>query len=276
MISRLQKLFKFIRGASTSADSSLVAAAIRHSVWSHLRSLSEAERVTIAREIMAGVLPPEEYALIPLLEKRVTPPLNTWRMQNERMDFKILEGAKVLDVGSGGWPFSRATHLADMFPGETTHRREALERDDRPFDVVDIQKLPYEDKSFDFVFCSHVLEHLDDPGQAIRELNRIASSGYVEVPTRLSDVMFNFTGIQDHHRWHGLNLNGTLALIEWTEAERRDLGSSHFWSMAQSNYHNPFQTYLERSWSYFFVGIQWDGHLPFVVMSNTGEIVDRS
>jgi SAM-dependent methyltransferase len=257
-------------------DPAAIAAYTRHTIWTHLATLDEAERLSIAREIMAGALPPEERFQIPLLEKRTTPPLNTWRMQNERMDFRIPEGAKVLDVGSGGWPFTRATHLADMFPEDTSHRREALARDERPFDVVDIHKLPYEDNAFDFVFCSHVLEHLDDPGQAIRELNRVAPRGYVEVPTRLSDVMFNFTGMKDHHRWHGLNLNGTLALTEWTDAERRDLGDNHFWQMAQSGYHNPFQSHLEKAWGYFFIGIQWEGKLPFVVISNSGEILDRS
>jgi SAM-dependent methyltransferase len=196
-------------------------------------------------------------------------------MQNERMDFGIPEGARVLDVGSGGWPFARATHLADMFPDETTHRREELKRDERPFDIVDIHALPYGDHAFDFVFCSHVLEHLDDPGRAIRELCRVAPRGYIEVPTRLSDVMFNFTGMADHHRWHGLNQSGTLLLTEWTDAERRDLGENHFWRLAQSAYHNAFQDHLEKAWDYFFIGIRWEGKLPFVVLSKTAEVLDR-
>lgn len=251
-------------------------AAQRNAIWGQLQQLDQSELLSLAREMIASTLPPEERFQIPLFEKRETPPLNTWRMQNEQMDFGIPEGARVLDVGSGGWPFKRATHLADMYPEETSHRRETLTRDERPFDVVDIHQLPYDDNAFDFVFCSHVLEHLDDPGRAIRELNRVAPRGYVEVPTRLSDVMFNFTGMKDHHRWHGINLNGTLALVEWPESERKDLGSNHFWRLAQSSYRNPFQSHLEAAWSYFFVGIQWNERLPFVILSNTGEVLDRS
>jgi len=202
--------------------------------------------------------------------------MDTWRMQNEVLDFGIPPGAKVLDIGSGGFPFSRATHLADLYPDETTHRVDALKRDERPFDVVDIQKLPYADQSFDFVFCSHVLEHLDNPGQAIRELQRIAPRGYVEVPTRLSDIMFDFTGIEEHHRWHGLNLDGTLALIEWPKSERRSVGTKHFFQVAQSSYHNPFQKLLEDNWNLFFTGIRWEGQLPFVVIAHDGSIADRS
>lgn len=245
-------------------------------VWEIVRPLSPAERGTIGRELIASVLPPEEFGHVPSLERRSEPPLSTAHHQQYRMHWDIPEGAKVLDVGSGGYPFFRATHLADMFPGGTTHRVEALKRDERPFTVVDIHALPYSDKSFDFVFCSHVLEHLDDPGRAIRELCRVGRAGYVEVPTRLSDVMFNFTRLPNHHRWHGLNQTGTLLLTEWTDRERRDLGSNHFFSMAHSPYRNPFQDFLEANWDLFFIGMKWTGSLPFVVLSKTGEVLDRS
>lgn len=244
-------------------------------VWSYIASLPEVERIKLAREIMASAIPPEEFYLIPSFEERTTAPMNTWIMQNEQMDFCLPEGARVLDIGSGGWPFKNATHLADLFPNETSHRKEQLALDDRPFDVVDIQSLPYDDHAFDFVFCSHVLEHLDNPGKAIRELNRIAPRGYVEVPTRTSDIMFNFTGMKDHHKWHGLNLNGTLALIEWTVMDRREQASNIFWQMAQSKYHNSFQEYLEHSWDFFFVRIEWTKRLPFIVLSGNGEIIDK-
>lgn len=270
-------LFQRIKGTARSHDSvPRNPASIRAAIWKELAELPDNERLSLAREIMAGLLPPEEYGLIPTLEKRDTPPLNTWIMQNERMTFDLPEGARVLDVGSGGWPFRHATHLADLFPEETTHRREALNRDGRPFEVVDIHFLPYADRSFDFVFCSHVLEHLDDPGRAIRELNRVAPRGYVEVPTRLSDVMFNFTGMKEHHRWHGLNLSGALALVEWPDADRRELPSNIFWRMSQSSYRNAFQDYLEAAWDYFFVGIKWEGRLPFVIISKDGDVLDRS
>lgn len=50
---------------------------------------------------------------------------------------------------------------------------------------IDILKLPYEDQSFDFVMCSHVLEHIKDDRTAITELNRVLKSGglgIIQVP----------------------------------------------------------------------------------------------
>lgn len=38
---------------------------------------------------------------------------------------------------------------------------------------LDILDLPFEDNSFDFVLCSHVLEHIIDDGRAMEELRRV-------------------------------------------------------------------------------------------------------
>ena len=38
---------------------------------------------------------------------------------------------------------------------------------------VDIQLLPFPDEQFDFVFASHVLEHIPDDGKALSEIHRI-------------------------------------------------------------------------------------------------------
>ena len=44
-------------------------------------------------------------------------------------------------------------------------------------DVIDIRALPYADNSFDWVFCSHVLEHVDDDIAALSELFRVLRPG---------------------------------------------------------------------------------------------------
>lgn len=42
---------------------------------------------------------------------------------------------------------------------------------------VDIMDMPFEDESFNFFICSHVLEHVESDDQAIRELYRITKQG---------------------------------------------------------------------------------------------------
>lgn len=42
---------------------------------------------------------------------------------------------------------------------------------------VDIQNIPFNDESYDFFICSHVLEHVESDDQAIKELYRITKTG---------------------------------------------------------------------------------------------------
>lgn len=232
--------------------------------------------IALLRGALAGRLEPNERFHIPALERRQSEPLNTWTYQNERLEFDIKPGERVLDVGFGGWPFRQATHLADLYVGETTHRMESLKRDDRLFLVIDVQKMPFRDKEWDFIFCSHVLEHLERPGDACRELMRVSRRGYIEVPTRLSDVMLNFTKLQDHHRWHGLVLGQTLVLIEWADSERRDIGTNYCFQCLHSRYHNWFQRVFEDNWSTFYGMLQWRDQFSFLIIDKEGVIVDSS
>jgi ubiquinone/menaquinone biosynthesis C-methylase UbiE len=54
--------------------------------------------------------------------------------------------------------------------------------------VYDGSSLPYEDKQFDLVVLSHVIEHLEFPRQLIYEAGRVGSFVFVEVP--LEDTIY--------------------------------------------------------------------------------------
>lgn len=41
----------------------------------------------------------------------------------------------------------------------------------------DIQDMPFEDNTFDVIFCNHVLEHVDDDHKAMSELYRVMKPG---------------------------------------------------------------------------------------------------
>ena len=240
-----------------------------------LKGQSPSASVHLTRSLLLAQLNPDAWPLIPSLEKRDAPVKNTWTFQNEVTTWPIAPDDLVLDIGSGGWPFKRANHLADKYPDETTHRMEAMVRDQRPFFEVDLEHLPFSDRTYDFVFCSHVLEHLDKPGQAMRELMRVGRRGYIEVPTRLSDVMFNFTRLPNHHRWHGMVLGNTLVLVEWNDWERRDMGN-HYFDALHSEYANAFQDFFERNRDLFFSSLNWDGVINFLLIDKHGRIVDSS
>lgn len=54
---------------------------------------------------------------------------------------------------------------------------------------ADICNLPFEDNSFDFILCNHVLEHIQDDSKAMQELYRIlkpGGTGIFQIPQDLS------------------------------------------------------------------------------------------
>lgn len=95
-------------------------------------------------------------------------------------------GYRVLDVGCGPKPY---------YPFFVEHATEYV-----GVDIVDnptaelrgsVEALPVEDASFDVVLCTQVLEHADDPAQAVRELRRVTAPG--------GRVLASTHGIQVYH-----------------------------------------------------------------------------
>lgn len=98
-----------------------------------------------------------------------------------RLHCPVSKEALVLEVGSGGNPYFRSNVLLDAF--EVTRQRHwAPLVADRPTMLGAVERLPFRDKSFDFVIASHVLEHSADPEVFLSELQRVARAGYIEVP----------------------------------------------------------------------------------------------
>ena len=86
---------------------------------------------------------------------------------------------------------------------------------------ADILDLPFENESFDIIFCNHVLEHIEDDRKAMSELFRVMKKGgwgIVQVPMKnsLAKTYEDFTikdpkerqkhfGQYDHVRWYGMD-----------------------------------------------------------------------
>lgn len=94
----------------------------------------------------------------------------------------IPNNALVLDIASGGKPYWRSDVLMDKFVFDNSERDASLIID-RNFVVGDVTKLPFKDKSFDFIIARHILEHLPDPKPFFKELERVSKAGYIETPS---------------------------------------------------------------------------------------------
>jgi radical SAM superfamily enzyme YgiQ (UPF0313 family)/ubiquinone/menaquinone biosynthesis C-methylase UbiE len=141
--------------------------------------------------------------------------------QARYFDFGIRPSDRVLDIGSGNLPFPYATHLADfsLSDGNVGRAGEAFKLiEGKAVYECDIEDLPFSDKEFDFVYCSHVLEHVNDPQKACSELMRVAKRGYIETPTRGKDLWLNTAEISNH-KWAVEFLHGLITFTEYTPEE---------------------------------------------------------
>ncbi len=100
---------------------------------------------------------------------------------------------KILDIGCGYRAHPDASVIADV-QDLSNHYKE------KKFIKINEKKLPFKDKEFDFVIASHVIEHVEDFEFFIKELERISSKGYIELPSRLEDNLV-FENKADHIWW---------------------------------------------------------------------------
>ena len=108
---------------------------------------------------------------------------------------------RVLDVGCGPKPYypffaDRAIEYVgvDVVENPAAELRGAVE------------ELPVEDASFDLVLCTQVLEHSDDPAQAVRELRRVTAPGGRVLASTHGTQVYHPSPV-DYWRWTHAGLN---------------------------------------------------------------------
>ena len=99
----------------------------------------------------------------------------------------------ILDIGCGFRANKNASVIADIQDFSDFYK-------EKKFIKIKEKKLPFKNKEFDFVIASHVIEHVPDFEFFIKELERISSKGYIELPTRLGDNLV-FENENDHIWW---------------------------------------------------------------------------
>lgn len=153
--------------------------------------------------------------------------------QARHFNFPIEPGARVLDIGSGNIPFPSATELAELTVENNQYGRAGAAfkpLGDKKVTVCNIEETPFQDNEFDFVYCSHVLEHVHNPEQACKELMRVAKRGYIETPNSAKDLFMN-SGLASNHLWKVSEMSGKLDFEEYTPEELEGLQCNIIMSM---------------------------------------------
>jgi SAM-dependent methyltransferase len=132
-------------------------------------------------------------------------------------------GKKILEVGPGNNSFPGSTFTIDI-----------LKKADNNIQLdICMQPLPFPDNFFDFTYCRHVLEDVNNPLYALKEIIRVSKAFYIETPSPLIEISKNiefYVGTTDqtshtgymHHRfviWYEQNKNHIHLLPKYSVIE---------------------------------------------------------
>ena len=119
--------------------------------------------------------------------------------------------------------------------------QELIQRVDR---LVDIRDLPFEDASFDVVFASHVLEHVDDDHRGVAEVRRVLRPGRMAVlPVPVVSPMTIEYPEPNPHEFGHVRASGPAC---WARYEAH-FSSVEVWRSDQFDPAHQLYTYEDRS-----------------------------
>ena len=178
-----------------------------------------------------------------------------------RIAIPVGRSALVLDVGSGDKPHWRADVLLDRFIGDEYSGQRSggsRARIDRPLFDADAADMPFADGAFDFVICSHVLEHVERPDAVIRELVRVARAGYIEVPEAASAKIVDFPS----HLWWVTLQSGVLVFTA-KSAPFFDADIDRY--LTASGMRQPVADLLDRHLDHRIIELPWTATVAYRV-----------
>lgn len=176
---------------------------------------------------------------------------------------KIRKGLKVLEVGPGNNPTKRADTLLEKFIQDNTHRRGDFKLYKHQKLVVgDGENMPFKNGEFNFVICSHVIEHTDNPVKFMEEQFRVSGRGYLEAPSLFGE----FLAPKESHKWVSLVIDGKLVMYEKSKLPydfSPDFGDVYL-------NHLPYKSLLYRltelsTQNFMSVKINWEGRFEILL-----------
>jgi SAM-dependent methyltransferase len=127
-----------------------------------------------------------------------------WSLRKLRLPIRPTD--KVLEVGSGGNPHPMSDILMEKYL-DNTHRLRAI-KIDRETVLADACRMPFRDKSFDYIIAFHVLEHVATPEVFLDEMTRVGRAGYIETP----NVLYERVKPLEMHLLEVAERDGTLRI----------------------------------------------------------------
>jgi ubiquinone/menaquinone biosynthesis C-methylase UbiE len=143
-------------------------------------------------------------------------------------------------------------------------------RNNKPFVQADIHDLPFQNRKFDYVYCSHVLELVQNPLQACQEIMRVGKRGFIEIPTFGKDALFSWAkGLQ---KWHVVAIGQHLCFYEYSDRQLAGIKSSLWRDLILGDWHEPLQEVFFDNQDIFNVIFTWKHRFSVFVFRLNGSV----
>lgn len=178
------------------------------------------------------------------------------RIIHERPDIRAI------DIGCGNRPIDGCHAYVDLYPDEAVSRSAGKVPKGLPnFVEANIEDLPFEDGMFDFSYCCHVLEHVDDPEKAIQEIMRVSKAGYIETPSYFNEILFG----KKYHKWAILwdERERVMRFYEKRALEDRMFNDFFIKVMERTN---EGARYYKKNFHLFINSIKWENEIDYEII----------
>jgi len=179
---------------------------------------------------------------------------------------------KVLEVGPGGLPYFRSDVFLEKTyddPLEFAGQRGFHDplKTEKKVVFFDGKEFPFKDNEFDYVICSHVIEHVPDIDVFSSELQRVAKKGYIEFPTIYYDYLYNF----NEHISSPYFKDG---IIYWMKKSETLIDNFKPIQQLFKNYNLTNKNEINIVFkNIFFQGIEWEGEIKTQFVHDLNKIV---
>ncbi|WP_217559892.1 class I SAM-dependent methyltransferase [Paenibacillus sp. GbtcB18] len=174
----------------------------------------------------------------------------------------VTDSDKVLDIGGGSNPFSKATVVTEPYLEYSAHRSGRQVKPGIEYLECFAEDLPFDNKSFDFAISRQVFEHTNSPSDACKEMMRVSKRGFIETPQKKFELLF---GPNPSHNWF-VSVEGDTIVFERRKFIRhslRHLGMSAFPSSQEGQLllHWEFKNLTN-------VQFYWEDHFKYEVIDS--------
>lgn len=177
----------------------------------------------------------------------------------------------VLEIGPGATPYFRSDVFLELLYDNIDERvaqsgHVGILEAEKKIVYYSGDKFPFEDNEFDYVICSHVLEHVPNVDVFLSELQRVAKKGYLEFPTVYYDYVYNFP----EHISFVFEKNG---IVYWMTKEESGLNKykniqNFFYRTCELNYHSLINDFKQ----FYFQGFEWFDNIESFKVNNFEKI----